>query len=308
MTPKAFLPALIILTTCRLGFSQPGITFTQSTADSLRHEGNISAAVEEFKKLYANDPKNQGNIYNYACALSVTGQKDSAFKYLYLATERDTTNMALTDPDFIPLKEDKRWNVFESKLASMISIKYKFVYKDLVYAKTLWRMGALDQAYYSDIEIAEKKIGRNSTVVRALWDLKEMINNKNQRDLEVLIEQKGWPKISDVGGTASNMAFLIIQHSDLNKQKKYLPTIEKLCKEKEASWQSYALMYDRIQVGENKPQKYGSQVTYNEQTKAYELFPLEDDTKVEQWRKEIGMIPLTDYVARWSIKFEPLKR
>lgn len=67
-------------------------------------------------------------------------------------------------------------------------------------------------------------------------------------------------------------------------------------------------MYDRIQTNENKPQKYGSQIKYNEATKSYELFPLLDETKVDEWRKEIGMRPLSEYVARWNIKFEPKKK
>jgi hypothetical protein len=283
-------------------------TVISSTADSLRDEGDLEGAIVEFGKIYANNPTDQNNIYNFACALSVMGKSDSAFKYLHKSIEMDTSTSALTDPDFIPLRKDKRWGEFENKLIAALNIKFNNPYKDIEYAKTLWRMQALDQAYYGDIEIAEKKIGMKSSVVKALWELKHLYNEKNQQELEKLIDTKGWPKISNVGNKAAGAAFLIIQHSDYEKQKKYLPTIEKLCTEKEASWQSYALMYDRIQTNENKPQKYGSQIKYNEATKSYELFPLLDETKVDEWRKEIGMRPLSEYVARWNIKFEPKKK
>ncbi len=63
-------------------------------------------------------------------------------------------------------------------------------------------------------------------------------------------------------------------------------------------------MYDKIQTNDNKPQKYGSQVSFNNETKKYELFPLLDETKVDEWRKEIGMQPLAEYVSRWEIVFE----
>jgi len=66
-------------------------------------------------------------------------------------------------------------------------------------------------------------------------------------------------------------------------------------------------MYDRIQTNENKPQKYGSQVKYNEQTKKYELFSLEDESKVDEWRKEVGLCPLSKYVSQWGIVFTPKK-
>ena len=140
-----------------------------------------------------------------------------------------------------------------------------------------------------------------------MWDLKNKINKQNQEELEKLIETKGWPKISEVGGAASTAAFLIIQHSDIEKQKKYLPVIKKLCEQKDAMWQDYALMYDRILVTEKKPQKYGSQINYNEQTKKYELFPLEDESKVDEWRKEVKLGPLSEYVSQWGIVFTPKK-
>jgi len=278
-----------------------------SKADSLRHEGDMTGALEEFKKTYAANPKDKNNIYNYACALSVTEQIDSAFKYLNISIEMDTSIQAFSDPDFLHLRESPKWDTFENRLIFLLKKLPHLPFKDFEYAKKLWKMSALDQAYYNDIEIAENKIGKNSSVTFALKDLKNKINKENQEELEKLIEVKGWPKRSEVGGTASMAAFLIIQHSDLKKREKYLPVIKKLCEQNEAFWQNYALMYDRIQTNENKPQKYGSQVKYNEQTKKYELFPLEDEAKVDEWRKEMGLGPLSEYVSQWGIVFTPKK-
>jgi hypothetical protein len=279
-----------------------------SKADSLRQEGDMTGAIEEFKKMYKANPKDENNIYNYACALSVTNQIDSAFKYLYLNIEMDTSIQAFRDPDFLHLRESPKWDAFENRLTSLlVKLTYMQFNKDIEYAKKLWLMLALDQAYYVDIDIADKKIGKNSSVSIALWDLKEKINKENQKELEKLIETKGWPKQSEVGGAASTAAFLIIQHSDLKKQEKYLPIIKKLCELKEADWGDYALIYDRLQTSANKPQKYGSQVKYNDQTKKYELFPLEDEAKVDEWRKEVGLGPLSEYVSGWGIVFTPKK-
>ena len=263
--------------------------------------------MREFKNIYSKNPTNQNNIYNYACALSITKQADSSFKYLDIAVDMDTSTTALTDPDFLYIMENPKWDAFENRLISMLEKKYKMPLKDINDAKKLFKMMALDQAYYSDIDIVQKKIGMNSTVEIALWDLKDRINKQNQIELEQLIDTKGWPKVTDVSYTGSTAAFLIIQHSDNEKQKKYLPIIKKLCEQKEADWQSYALMYDRIQVSENKPQKYGSQFKYNEQTKKNEFYPLEDETKVDEWRKEVGLHPLSEYASQWGIVFPPKK-
>jgi hypothetical protein len=278
-----------------------------SPGDSLRRNGNIMGAIDEFKKVYKKVPGDEINIYNYACALAITKQNDSCFKYLNLTLQKEIKPDALTDPDFISVRSDQRWNDFENKLIALIEKKTNKHYQDIEYAKQLWEMNALDQAFYSDIELAENKIGRNSTVVLDLWEFKNHLNDQNLKDLEKLIEKKGWPTISQVGGRAAGAAFLVIQHSNTEKQKTYLPVIEKLCEQKEASWESYALMYDRIQVSEKKPQKYGSQVTFNAQTQKWELFPLLDEAKVEEWRKDAGMVPLAEYIAGWGIKFEPKK-
>ena len=285
-----------------------GFTFVFSKADSLRRAGDLYGSIDEFRKTMIAEPKNASNVYNFACALALTNQVDSSFTYLNKAIEMDTSVDALMDPDFMAIKDDKRWKEIEDRIVSMMLVKYKKPYKELDYAKKLWNMKAKDQAYYTEIELASNKLGKQSTVVKALWTLKHIYNEENQKELIALIDEKGWPKSSEVGGKASSAAFLIIQHSDAQKQKKYLPIIEQLCKEKEASWQSYALMYDRVQTSDNLPQKYGSQVRYNNNIKKYELLPLLDETMVDQWRKEIGIQPLAEYLANWEIKFEPKKK
>lgn len=283
-------------------------TYHISPGDSLRESGNIKAAIEYYKSQGLKPGDDFSELYNYAAALSIDYQIDSAFKYLQFAMLQDTSPAPFCNPDFLNLRKGKLWDGFETNLIALIQKKFNTPYKDVDYAKRLWYMEATDQAYYDCINLADSKTGKNSTVVRALWTLKEKLNDENQKELVQLIETKGWPKKSVVGQRASGAAFLVIQHSDADKQKKYLPIIEKLCKESEASWESYALMYDRIQTSDNKPQKYGSQVRYNAQTNTYELFPLLDETKVDEWRKEVGLGSLAEYVANWNIKFEPKKK
>jgi len=282
-------------------------TTSSNIADSLRKDGKLKEAIEEFRKGFDSNSSDKRYVFDYACALAQDRQMDSTFKYIYIAISLDTAVYTLVDPDFLTIREDKRWNDFEETLISMLKIKFKNSYKDTELAKQLWKMKAIDQAYYEDIMLAQKKIGMFSTVELALWEFKKSLNETNLKNLEDIIETKGWPKISDVGENAAGGAFLIIQHSNYEKQKKYLPTIKSLCEEKEASWESYALMYDRIQINENKPQRYGSQLNFNNETKKFELYPLEDESKVDEWRKEMGLIPLSEYVAFWGLKFVPKK-
>jgi tetratricopeptide (TPR) repeat protein len=290
-------------------FSQLSVQpFKINKADSLMREGNVPRAITEYRKLYALYPHDYKIVYNYARALSVDNtiikQFDSCFKYLNIAISLNASLSALTDPYFIAVREDSRWNEFENKLIGLINNK-EIKIKDIEYARVLWKLGAYDQAYFDEIMIAQRKLGMRSSVASAIWKLKSIIQEKNQAELEKIVRVKGWPKVSDVGQEAFMAAYLIAMHTNDGSQKKYLPMIKKSCQEKELPWIRYALIYDRCCFNEKKPQKYGTHTIYNEQTNAEELYLLENDEKVDEWRKEIGLEPLSEYLSKMNIKYIP---
>lgn len=296
---------------CRSAISQPVAPNQGNKADSLMSEGNVPEAIAEYKRLFSQNPRDPQIVYNYACALSIDNtvikKFDSCFKYLNLAVELDTSVNSLMEPALVPAREDKNWSVFEHRLISMLNAKSNIPYKDIEYAKALWKLGAFDQAYFSEIGIAFRKVGMRSSVASAIWKLKFMVQEKSQKELEQLVAVKGWPEISDVGQPAAMSAYLVAMHTNDGSQKKYLPMIRKSCEDKELPWQRYANIYDRCLFNDNKPQKYGTHTKYNEQTRSEELYPLEDESKVDEWRKELGLEPLAEYLARLGIKFQPEK-
>ncbi|MHC1705540.1 MAG: DUF6624 domain-containing protein [Tenuifilaceae bacterium] len=285
----------VCVLTISMVYSQPRFLPKRSVADSLRDAGDLNGSIVEFTKALINDPKNKQIVYNYACALSLNKQIDSCFKYLNIAIKLDTTTAALVDPDFLNAREDKQWIDFENQLVSMLVKKNKTPFKDLDYAKALWRMMAYDQSYMYEIGIAVRKLGFTSPVVSALQKLKSLLNERNQKELEALIAKNGWPKNSEVGSKAAEAAFYIIQHSDAEKQQKYIPMLKKCCEEKEANWIHYAMLYDRMKMNQKLPQKYGTQMNLdNRKTGTYEIYQLEDKSKVNEWRKELGLPPLKE--------------
>jgi hypothetical protein len=312
MKSSIFFLIVCLSSLCRPSISQPVSSTQRNKADSLRNEGNIPEAIVQYERLYSLNPKDKSIVYNYACALSVDNsvikKLDSCFRYLNIAIELDTSVIALTDPDLIPAREDKKWDEFENRLFSMLNIKYNNPYKDIEYAKALFKLGAYDQAYFNEIGIAFRKFGMRSSVASALWRLKFMIQEKNQKELEQLVAAKGWPKIGEVGSEAAMAAYLVAMHTKDGSQKKYLPMIKQKCEENELPWQRYAFIYDRCLFNENKPQKYGTHTRFNEQTKSEELYPLENEIKVDEWRKELGLEPLAEYLARFNIKLQPKQK
>lgn len=269
-------------------------------ADSLRDEGKLKEAIDLYKKI---SDDTIAAYYKLSKAFSLVHEVDSAYKYLSLSLKNDSTILVLNEPDFISIIDDKRWEDIEKRQIAKTELKYG-KYKNLELARTLWRLKMKDQAYYYHIKIAEDKLGVYSAVALALWDIKNILNKDNSAKIEEIINERGWPKFSEVKGSAAQTAFFIIQHSELKKQKVYIEKLQNACKQNEANWADYALMYDRIQIGEGKKQLYGSQLRFSKTSNKYELFPIEDEQNLNKRRKDIGLEKMSEYVKQWGLKYD----
>ena len=291
-----------------LAFSQPGPPSAPGTpGERLRGEGDIPGAIAEFEKACALNPRDRRSVYGLACALSINKQLDKCFRYLALAVEMEPSLEPLIEPDLVTARDDPRWGAFEDDLVAALNAKAGHPYKDVEYAKALWRLRAWDQAFFVEVGIAGRKIGMKSSVVEALWKFKFMIQEKNGAELEKLVAAKGWPRVGRVGREAAMAAYLVAMHSHKGLQLKYLADVRKICEAGELPWERYANLYDRGLFNENKPQRYGTHTRYNEKTKAAELYPLEDESRVDEWRRELGLPPLADYLRQFNIDFRPKK-
>lgn len=274
---------------------------SESKADKLRSEGDLKGAIVEFAKLYKKNPKNKSNVYNYACALSLDEQIDSAFHYLKIAIAKDSSVSVLNDPDFYNLTKDERWSSIEDEVVERVEGRFG-KYKNIELSKELWKMKIYDQAFYYHLDIADKNPEQNPLVINAIWEVKQLLNEKNLERIIEIIEKDGWPKKSVIKGNAASTVFLIIQHSDPETQRKYLPIMTKAANEGEAKWSSLALLIDRVNLGEDKKQIYGSQISRKEDG-SYFVKNLEEPEYVNQRRNEIGLGKIQDYVKRWDINW-----
>jgi len=243
-----------------------------------------------------------------AGALSINRRLDDCFKYLAIAIEQEPTVAPLIDPDLVTARDDKRWAAFEDGLAARLNARPGSPIKDVAYAKALWKLAAWDQAFFQEVGIAARKTGMKSSVVEAIWKLKLLVQQRNQGELEALVAKKGWPRAGQVGTEAAMGAYLVAMHSNDGAQKKYLPAVKAVCEAGELPWVRYANMYDRSLFNEDLPQRYGTHTRYNERTKAEELYPLEDASRVDEWRKAVGLPPLQEALKPLGIVFEPGKK
>ncbi|MBP7677416.1 MAG: hypothetical protein KBB14_13945 [Thermoanaerobaculia bacterium] len=308
MIRRFLLPLLGALAVCDVAFAQPPPPGPMSPGGTLRADGDIPGAIAAFEKRYREDPGDRKNLLELAGALSINRRLDDCFRYLALAVELEATVAPLIDPDLVTARDDDRWAAFEDGLVARINAKPDPPIKDVAFAKALWKMAAWDQAFFREVGIAARKTGMKSSVVEAIWKLKFLVQQRNQRELEALVARKGWPRAGQVGIEAAMGAYLVAMHSNDGAQKKYLPAIKAVCEAGELPWVRYANIYDRSLFNENLPQRYGTHTRYNEQTRSEELYPLEDASRVDEWRKEVGLPPLREALAPLGIVFEAGKK
>lgn len=124
------------------------------------------------------------------------------------------------------------------------------------------------------------------------------VDERNRNRLKEIFEEYGFPTRKLVGKDAMQGIFLMIQHSDGDKewQKSQLDNIEKAVKNGDMDGQSYAYLYDRIKINSGEKQFYGTQFAkVDPVNKVVEIAETEDAENLDKRRMEIGMMPIDMY-------------
>jgi hypothetical protein len=154
----------------------------------------------------------------------------------------------------------------------------------------LVRMGELDQEPrralgtidFSKVAPADR---RNATA--AIWQQIVPIDEANQAALLAMLPPEGWFLRSRYGAAASEAAFHIVQHSELDLWRRFVPVLEPLVARGEVEGAEYAKMYDRLAVHEGRPQRYGTQ--FQCEAGKWRPMALEDSSRVEALRQALHM-------------------
>jgi hypothetical protein len=121
-----------------------------------------------------------------------------------------------------------------------------------------------------------------------------VVDRRHRPEIDRIHEQYGWLKASVAGKDAAHMFWLLVQHQDAELQRRLLPEMERAVIERQASRADYALLYDRVMVGEGKLQRWGSQ-TKCVDGKAV-LDPVEDPAGLDDRRRALFMQPVEQYL------------
>jgi len=123
-------------------------------------------------------------------------------------------------------------------------------------------------------------------------------DGENTAWLKADVAANGWFLISTTGEQASRAAWLMTQHADRDPafQRHVLSILEPLAAQKETSAGNFAYLWDRVAVGEGRPQRYGTQGRCVAKD-VWAPNDLEDPDRVEALRAEVDIGTLVEYTA-----------
>lgn len=300
-------------------FSQNGTTsYREPTPEytKLVKEAYSLNKAKNYRKsalTYATAVKANGGIgympdrYNAACSWALAGYSDSAFfnlnRAVVVAKYADYRHIT-TDTDLNSLHTDTRW---QPLLAIVQKNKDK---EEEKYNKPLVRQ--LDSIYTED---QSSRMRMDTIRTQFGFDSKEMkglIATMNEKDsinlikVKNILDQYGWLRPDVIGEQGNTTLFLVIQHADLKSQEKYLPMMQEAVKNGKAEGSQLALLIDRVEMYNGRPQIYGSQI--NMENGKHIIYKILDEVNVNKRRAAVGLQPLEEYVKHWNIDYKPLKK
>ncbi len=123
------------------------------------------------------------------------------------------------------------------------------------------------------------------------------IDKTNTVRMKNIMEQIGWPTISLVGKKASHAAWLLVQHADddVGFQKTCLRLMKK--NSTDISTANIAYLTDRVLVGEDKKQLYGTQyIRSKDRPDIWVPHPISNAANVDFRRKKMGLQTLQENI------------
>lgn len=244
-------------------------------ADSLFEEGLYAEAKQLYDLAFTDDryilPSQLSTV---AYKMKGVGHKQAALDYLKhrVRMEKDYYVEA-EDCPYSELKDtfEVRKQVWNYNLP--LKEKLEWIFERDQYDRMLWILTANRHP---------EQTHRNDMLKARAWDT----DSTNLVMVNEVLSEGGFPRKSQVGEYATLAVASVFQHNPLEQQKEFLPQLEEAVRNGDVAPMFLALLKDRIDIREGRPQKYGTQWG------ADGLCPLLDASRVNEWRKEVGLPPI----------------
>ncbi|WP_029271689.1 DUF6624 domain-containing protein [Flavobacterium sp. KJJ] len=270
-------------------------------ADSCYRAEHYKMSVGYYEKAFEIEQKSSIHLYNAGCSASRAKEKEKAFKWLNLAIDNGYENIAhiQIEKDLVSLHAEKEWQNTIDKLQKKVDLIGANYDKPL--QKELLDIYTEDQ----NIRIKFMDIYKDpKSDKRKIDSIGKIMNNKDSINLikvMKILDEKGWVGKNVVGAEANKTLFLVMQHSPLIYQQKYLPMMREAVKKGDANQRNLAYLEDRIALREGRPQIYGSQYANNKMKNTWHISPMIDPDNVDKRRAEVGLGPIAEYAVQLNI-------
>lgn len=296
---------ILTILICLLTITIQAQTFDEliRNGDNLYDEEKYLESAMEYEKAFNLEEGNAGQYYNAACSWALSGDTIKSIKNLKLSANKGWKNLKhiKRDKDLTSLYEISGWTeVLEKVQANLDEYEKDF---DKPLKEQLEQIYIRDQTLRQLYQTAEEKFGRESDEMKYFWELVSEQDSLNELEVIKIIEEKGWVGKSLVGGQANTALWLVIQHAKVEIQEKYLPLLKESVLKGESTPRHLAMLEDRVNMHNGKPQIYGSQMELNKETGKWQFVEILEPEYVNQRRREIGMGPIEDYAKRAGIEW-----
>lgn len=123
------------------------------------------------------------------------------------------------------------------------------------------------------------------------------LHEANARELELIVDDEGWPTAESAGADGAEAAWLMAMHavSRPSFMRRCLSLLKSAANRDEVPRRHAAMLEDRIRALEGRPQRYGTQLDF--QGGRLSPLPIEDEDGVDGRRAAAGLAPLAETIA-----------
>ncbi len=192
------------------------------------------------------------------------------------------------------------------ELLSIVEANKREYEKDLdkPLAEELEKIYDLDQKYRAEMPRIQQKYGMDSDEMRQLTSDMITTDRANLIEIQRILDERGWLGPNIVGKKGNDAFFYVLQHAELDVQLKYLPMLRQAVAQDNAQPVHLAMFEDRVNVRQGKPQTFGTQIGYDQETGGYYVEPILEPENVNQYRRSIGLGTIEEYVSAWGIEWD----
>lgn len=159
-----------------------------------------------------------------------------------------------------------------------------------------------DQAVREEVIRLSQQVPPSADSLMAAYARMQAVDAENQRVVSDLLG-RGWPE--GLPDEANETIWLVIDHADLEMQRRWMPLIEAQMAAGRVSKSSYATLLDRMLMREKRPQRYGTQTVSvsrmieGDSTRREQqcwLWPVADSGRLDSLRSTVELGPIGAYL------------